>query len=312
MDFVDSTLVKLATDATRASVFDGDSLGQIAAAAYDAETLALTGPYTADFVEFRLGLAAPAERELTGSLQALAGDRTDLSLRARGFGDEPVPRMDALWRGFIGAKVILSQATPDSVEITPLDAAAIDAAIEADLGALPTGQQLETERRRHFLERLGQSQPPQAGVMDDFLGDFLAGHGVASMKEYYERIGPSEGARAARVTYPELPQTTTTMALPISAVLLIRDAPLSIVSLMAETRAVRERVRPLGLESRADEAARQKEAVVVVWVVPRDVFEDTDWPGGGTAGTAAQKRNKRRAEAGKWLAREGIGLVATT
>jgi hypothetical protein len=311
MDFVDTTLVRLASDATRGSVFDQRALGQIAAAAYDANTLALTGPYTADFADFRLGLSAPAEPELSGTLQAVAGERTEVNLRARGFGDEPVPRIDALWRGFIGAKAIVSQATPESVVITSLDAAAIDAAIEAELGSLPTGQQLETQRRRQFLKRLGRAQPPQPGAMDDFLDDFLAGHGVATMREYYDRFGPLEGVRAARVTYPDLPETAAPRALPISAVLLIRDDQLSVAGLLAETRAVRERVRPLGLEAPMDEAARQKEPVVVVWVVPLEVFDDTDWPGGGTTGSNADRRDKRRVEAGKWLAREGIGLVAT-
>ena len=55
MNFVDSTLVRLATPATRRAVFDDVALRQLAEAAYDSDALALDGPFDAVFDEFSLG-----------------------------------------------------------------------------------------------------------------------------------------------------------------------------------------------------------------------------------------------------------------
>jgi hypothetical protein len=49
--------------------------------------------------------------------------------------------------------------------------------------------------------------------------------------------------------------------------------------------------------------------VLVTWVVPPDLFDDDDWPGATASMTNAQKRDARRLSAGRWLAREGIGLA---
>jgi hypothetical protein len=45
-------------------------------------------------------------------------------------------------------------------------------------------------------------------------------------------------------------------------------------------------------------------------MVPETTFDDADWPGADQPGLSeAQRRVRRRIDAGRWLAREGIGLV---
>lgn len=107
------------------------------------------------------------------------------------------------------------------------------------------------------------------------------------------------------------PVSATARELPIAAALLIRDATgLSIAQLLADSKTVRDRLTPYGLERPPDPAHRLREPLLIVWIVPEALFDDADWPG-GNGGGPAQQRALRRAAAGEWLAREGIGLVAT-
>jgi hypothetical protein len=107
------------------------------------------------------------------------------------------------------------------------------------------------------------------------------------------------------------PVSAGARALPIAAALLIRDAALlSVAQLLSDSKAVRERLIPYGLERPPDPTLRLREPLLIVWIVPEALFDDADWPG-GNGGSPAQQRALRRAAAGTWLAREGIGLAAT-
>src|SRR5262245_18756422 len=105
MNFVDFALVRLAQDATRASVFDQDSLGQIVAAAYASEAASLDGPYTGLFDEFQLGVPIPRRATVDGYWGSLTGmERTEVRLALAGVGRASTVRVDALWRGSIVAR----------------------------------------------------------------------------------------------------------------------------------------------------------------------------------------------------------------
>jgi hypothetical protein len=80
---------------------------------------------------------------------------------------------------------------------------------------------------------------------------------------------------------------------------------------MAETRMARDRIGPLGLEVPHGDGLRPRQPLFAAWVIPGSIFDDSDWPGGQAGMTADQLRTARRAAAGAWLAREGIGLVVT-
>jgi hypothetical protein len=107
------------------------------------------------------------------------------------------------------------------------------------------------------------------------------------------------------------PASASPLPLPIAAALLIRDSGgLSVAQLLADSKSVRERLTQYGIQRSPDSTLRLREPLVVVWIVPETLFDDADWPG-GDAGSASQRRAARRAAAGAWLAREGIGMAAT-
>jgi len=73
MDYTDSILVKLADSAQRGTIFDAASLGQMAAAAYDADAMGLEGPFSAVFDELRLGYSISPLATVDGSWAPTGG-----------------------------------------------------------------------------------------------------------------------------------------------------------------------------------------------------------------------------------------------
>jgi hypothetical protein len=122
---------------------------------------------------------------------------------------------------------------------------------------------------------------------------------------------PDANTVDAQITFaPPRAVSTTAKPLPIAAALLIRDADgLSIAQLLVDSKSVRERLRYYGIERPSDPELQAREPLLVIWLVPQSLFDDADWPG-GASGTPAERRAGRRAAAGEWLAREGVGLVA--
>jgi hypothetical protein len=175
----------------------------------------------------------------------------------------------------------------------------------------PVGGADKTEA--HFrLTGLGDDGPPRVDAFwrGSVTARFaLAGDPITSV------VTTTPDARTidAQVTFAEpRPVSAAAAPLPLAAVVLVRDAAgLSLAELLADSKSVRERLRAYGAEQPPDPVLRLRETLVVVWVVPEALFDDGDWPGGG-AGTPAERRAARRIAAGTWLAREGIGLAATS
>jgi hypothetical protein len=59
VNYVDFTLIRMADPASRASLFDDQTLEQMAVAAYGDETATLSGPYQPVFDEMIIGLSIP-------------------------------------------------------------------------------------------------------------------------------------------------------------------------------------------------------------------------------------------------------------
>lgn len=124
---------------------------------------------------------------------------------------------------------------------------------------------------------------------------------------------PDAETLEARVTYAApAGLVATPRPLPVSVAILVRDAGASLTGLVAESSAVRELLGTLGLERPANGGPRPRRPLVVCWIVPPALFDDPDWPGATGGMSAVQARAARRARAGGWLAREGIGLAVTT
>jgi hypothetical protein len=312
VNFVDATLVRLADQASRAGLFDEVALEQIVTASYDVETLALEGPFQPRFDEFRLGVPAAGLATVDGSWNLIGGvDRTEIQLRVVGLGGDEDTRVDAVWRGAIVARIVAPTDRVTEVSTAFPDTDGIDEEIVAELGSLPSDPAaLEGERRSRFLTRARAVVAQPDALTGTVLAAWLERLGVGSVSELMAHPGGAV-AGTAQVTFsPPSAAAPSPMPLPITAILLIRDGGFSVADLLADSHRLRDRLGAFGVERPRETALPMREPVVVIWVVPAAVFDDTDWPGGG-GGDAGQQRAGRRAAAGAWLAREGIGLVTT-
>lgn len=311
MDFVDSVLVRLADPAMRSTLFNDASLANLVEAAYDTEAMPVSAPYAPVFDEFRLGYSAPPSATIDGDWMGTDGaNRTELRLRLHGLSHTPLLRIEALWRGELVVRTAPARDRVESVEVA-VPSFDVDPDIVADLGSLPTDSgQLETERRIRVLARLraGLNQP--AALTEDHLDRLLVGVGAGSVGELVTQMVGQAQAGAVQIRYTAPANTPlTARPLPFAAAVLVRDAGFSLAELLVQSRLVRARTEELGLELPVAPEVRQRHRMVVIWMVPSTVFDDEDWPG-GTTGTAEQKRAARFAQAGQWLANEGVGLVA--
>jgi hypothetical protein len=312
VNFVDGTVVKLADEGTRAGLFDQDSLAQLAAAAFDIDAMAVGGPYQPVFAEFEVGAWIPGVATLEGEwgLQGSA-DRHTGRLQLSDLNGGPPVRVDGLWRGAIVARAAAAGSPVTKLVVKWPDGAGIDQEIVAALGALPTDPaQLEAERRTRFLARIRAALGQPAAFTDAAFDAWLLQVGAASVGDLLARFRGQIATGGLQLTYapaPALPDTPR--ALPLQAVVLVRDAGFAVSDLLADSKRVRRHLALLGLEAPPAPDTKVRQPVLVVWVIPEAVFDDAGWPGGAGGTNDAQRRALRRAAAGKWLAREGIGLV---
>jgi len=314
MNFVDATLLRLATPAERNSLFDDDALAQLVATAYDADALAIEGPYQPHFDDLRLGPSIPPVATAEGAWQQQTNptERTDVSVRVSGLAGAPTQRVDALWRGGIVAHMIPLDSTIDEARVGWPDPGLVDAEIIAADGSLPSNKTtLENKRRARLMDHLKAGLAEPEALTDERFDTLLASIGASTVSDLIERIQSSAAVGTVTITFssPTAAQPTP-KELPVAVAVLIRDAAgFSLADLLADSHALRERLDPLAVERPSDPTLRVRNRVVVAWVVPETIFDDDDWPGAADNLSPEAKRDARRAAAGQWLAAEGIGLV---
>jgi hypothetical protein len=183
----------------------------------------------------------------------------------------------------------------------------MDEEIAAGAGGLPSDPvALEQARRARIVERLKTVAQDAAAVTPGFVDAWLASSGIGSAAALVS-AGSTAAASGVAVTFsPPQGPPAGPVALPMSVALLVREAGSSVAGMLAETKAVRDVIEPLGLDRRVGPELPRRARVVVAWVLPAATFDDTDWP--TPAGAGSQQVRRRRA-ASTWLAREGIGLV---
>lgn len=310
MNYEDVTIIRLADESSRREVFDDLGLEQVVAAAYDTQSMSIEGPFQPVFDEFQLGFAGPRLGVMEGGWSTVGGgEKVEARFQVSASGKNDVIRVDALWRGAIVARTVPATAEVMEVETTWPELSSIDADIEAALGSLPTdSERLERERRLRFLTRMRAAIDQPDTMTDETLDRWLSRVGVKSVGKLLTELqsGVMQIGFSPHDLVPPSP-----MRLPISAAVLIRDTGFSLVQLLMESKIVREQLESLGLEKPANRSLKVRCPLVVVWIIPETVFDDGDWPGGESGADPPALRNARRTAAGQWLAREGIGLIAT-
>lgn len=313
MNFVDTTLVRLADSTTRAAVFDDAALQQMLAATYDTDAMPVEGPFQSIFDDFRLGLAVLPQTLVDGTWNPIGGmERFEAHYSLAGLGDGQVARVDAVWLGHISAVSTTDRAHITSVSVNWPDLGSIDAQIRSELGALPNDPTvLEQQRRSHLLAALRQHADQPNALTDAGLSALLADMQVGSVGDLLEASRGLSLPASIRVSFspPDAPDPVARM-LPIAAAILIRDTGLSIAQLITDTRMVREQLQPLGLDRPSNPDLPVRQPFIVAWAIPAALFDDADWPGAVGGMTPDQARAARRMQAGAWLAGEGIGLIA--
>jgi hypothetical protein len=302
--FADQMLVRLADPATRAAIFDATALEQIASAAYDTSQATLEGPYTAVFEEFELGLPVSRIGTAEGQWGQLGGsDRSAGSFNVSGFGDPVL--ISAFWRGQVVVKVSASAGQIAAVDADWVDVGAIDRAIVNALGALPPDPVArQTERRTRLTSQLKAAAADPDTVTDTVIDRAIQATGASSVNAFFERQARTAAIGAVQVTFVDAaPAAPVAKPLPIAAAIVVPDLAAGLARALADARNVRDQLAGAGLGRADAPGVPLRRTVVVVWIVPEAVFQDAAWPGANVAA--------RRAAAGAWLAREGIGLAVT-
>jgi hypothetical protein len=306
MNYEDKTLVTLADPTTRAGVFDDAGLAQLVSAAYDTDTMSIEGPYAPVFDDFRMGVALPRVADLEGYWMVTGTtEKTEARFQSTGLGVDVAVRVNAFWRGSVVARTAYITGHITAVKADWPDAGMIDADVVKALGALPVDPvALEQERRKRFVARIRTAFNQPAILTDERFDDWLRSTGAVSVSDLITNFRGVLHTGALSVTIDQpAPPATAPKALPVAAALMIRDVGFSVAQLLMDSKLVRDRLDPLALGRPQDASTKLRQPLLVVWIVPSVVFDDNDWPG--------LTRDQRRANAGAWLAREGIGLVAT-
>jgi hypothetical protein len=314
MKYEDATLVRLANPTSRSALFDNLALEQLVDAAYKTELLTVEGPYQAIFKEFQLGIVLSNLGLVEGVWNPIGGvDRVEARFNTFGLGTNLLTRVDALWRGEIVARTVPINSQVTNVETKWSELGTIDAEIVAALGNLPTNSQvLEQERRNRFLVRIRAALDQPSGFTDAVFDTWLQSVGATSVSDLMTRLQGTVQSSAVQVAFslPD-PRPPSPKALPVTAAILIRDAGFPISQLLTESKMLREHLEKQGFERPPDPTFPIRYPILVVWIVPITLFDDDGWPGGNGGMTPDARRDARRSIAGQWLAREGIGIVAT-
>jgi hypothetical protein len=313
VDYESYILARIADPLTRGAMFDNDCLAGLLAAAFTDEALTFDGPFTAAFDEFYLGVSVPRHAVVEGRWGQVGEARINegrFSLTAPGM--QGSVRVDALWRGSIVARFVSANGRIESVAAKWPDTSGIDANIIAELGSLPVDPALlETKRRTRFLALLRASLSEPDAFTDAALGAWLVGVGATSVSDLMTRLQGQVHAGMVEVKYaPPSTDVPLPRALPISAALLIRDAGFSLPALLADSKLVRDHLQEMGIERPRPEVT-SRDPLLVIWMVPETLFDDTDWPGGESATNDTDGRRLRLRTAAAWLARESIAIVTT-
>ena len=265
------------------------------------------------FEEFRLGLALSPMGEVDGMWNVIgSADRTEAKFYLSGVQPQLPMRVDGYWRGSIRARTAAATARITETRMAWPELLSIDAEIANEIGSLPSDPAvLEQERSKRLFAGIRANLDQPDAFTETVFRSWISGQGASSAGELLGRFRAGARAGTMQIAFgPAESGEPTSRSLPIAGIFLIRDAGFSVAQLLMESRMGRVGLKPTGLERSPDPSLKSRESLIVIWVVPETVFDDSDWPGGEPGMSGQALRAARRLEAGLWLAREGIGLVA--
>jgi hypothetical protein len=309
MDFVDTTLIRLADGSTRNGLFDQLSLEQIARAGYDLDLLNIEGQFTIVFDKLEIGFSLSSELSIEGRWQA-TDNIHDLRLLVHGLTNRETAKANAYWYGGVVVRVSYATSTIISVKTNWRNVQGIDAQILSDLGSLPNdAATLETERRTRLITLLQAEMENPNALNPTMLNSWLKSIDAESVNDLMDNHAASIYPNTMQITM-SAPNSAppSPLKLPISALIFIRPTQFSLAELFAETKAMLTLARQAGLDPARDARLPVLHSIIALWILPADVFDDAAWPG-PTTGNPATRRLARRRSASDWLSKQGIALV---
>lgn len=303
MGFVDRIILQLASSAGRDALLDQPALQRALNTAFDTTSAALEGPFALDVAQADLGLEILRPVLLEGSYATAPGAVPgELRLKATNLRLGKSLFVDLLWRGALVARRVPQQDRIVEVAggFATLD---IDREIIADLGGLPEGAALEAERRRRLIARLRAGAVSAGAIGETELDAMLAAGGASDVDALLAARGTADLGRF-RIGFspPAAGGAPVPIRLPVSIAVLVRDLPLGLPALLADSRSICSALAEDAAVQPAAAELRRRVPVLVMWVVPADLFDDADWPGGDPAA--------RQANVAQILASQGIVLAA--
>jgi hypothetical protein len=222
-------------------------------------------------------------------------------LKTSGWPGAVTARADLVFRGtFIARHTITDDRIEDvSGGFAALD---LDREIVADLGALPAdAATLEKERRSRLLKRLKTGAAEPDLIDDDVLDSMLTAANAVDVSALLDRRGTAALGRLALKFRSGGAPVVSPVQLALNVAVLVRPVPLALRELLPECRAVQAALADSpALQAPAAEL-RRRSAIPIFCFVPKEIFDDTDWPGGD--------RGARRKSSAQLLCPQGIVLV---
>jgi hypothetical protein len=240
----------------------------------------------------------------------VTGEIGRIALTLTDWHPDPGLRADAFWRGAVVARSAPEESVIESLDLKWADLAGVDTAVAAaNGGALPADPAaLEAARRDQLVQLMQAEMQSPETLTDARVARLLGDMGVASASELLSagtgRVATTGVTFSAPTGLPPSPQRY-----PIAAALLIRDQGFSLADLLVESKVLRSRLEESGVEGPRPPKLPIRRRLLVIWVMPVEVFDDTDWPGATAGMNEMSRRAARRQRAGQWLAQEGIGLA---
>lgn len=308
MDPSSELMLRLADPAARAGVLDEAALLAVVSVCYDVDPATVTGPATAIYDRF--DVAVPIMPETAVALRVTrAGDALPWDVTGSWDGPAlPAPGADLVWAGSIVLRTAGGSGTVTDVTGSEPN---LDAAFAAALAGLPaTATQ---DQIRAALRQAAENDLAVPALTDTELDNLLA---VLAPGAGPRALGRSASGRdlvglQLQMSSPPDPAAAVPIALPVVVAFLVPDAASAPRELLQASTLARRAARGYPVPPVPSGAPARLTDRCVCWVLPATVFDDTGWPGGSGADSAAQ-RASRLAAARAWLAPQGIAIVTTT
>jgi len=215
-------------------------------------------------------------------------------------------RIDAVWKGSIKVSSSFPQSRLEDADYATLSLAGIDEEIAAgNGGALPADLALEAARMGVLKGRIAGNSHFAQAASNNVVETLLQNAGASTVGALLQ--SPQAAIQSSlKLTFsdPLGGSSFTQMSFPVAVGVALRepsDPSFSLLETISGLKEIQQKMKLAGFEPTKPSPDGGLGRGVAALVVPQAWFSDVHWPGADLGA--------RKAEAGAWLAKNGIGLV---